>query len=299
MNRNILFLIGILFLAISKCEEKIELAVTEEMVERVKSINKRWGMYSYNENPYKNMTKQEYQNKLSAHPHPQPHKKHLPPSNLQNPKTPPPTFDSRDEWPKCISSNRYQGHCGACWAFAASSVLSDRLCIQENKQVTLSPQYLVSCDKESYGCNGGYPMKALQFLYDTGTVLENCFPYQGKDVECISRCKNFMPMKMYKCIHSPTAVYEIEEMREAIYSGGPIQTSFEVFEDFRLWNGEGIYHHVWGDSVGWHSVRVIGWGVDGVEYWLTANSWGPGWGDNGFIKIEQGECSIDVGMYYC
>ena len=29
-----------------------------------------------------------------------------------------------------------------------------------------------------------------------------------------------------------------------------------------------------------HVVRIIGWGVqNGIDFWLIANSWGKGWGD--------------------
>jgi len=40
----------------------------------------------------------------------------------------------------------------------------------------------------------------------------------------------------------------------------------------------------------------VGWGNEGGrEYWLVANSWNSGWGDNGFFKIAKGvnECGIE------
>jgi len=38
-----------------------------------------------------------------------------------------------------------------------------------------------------------------------------------------------------------------------------------------------------------HGVVTVGYGehVDGTDYWLMKNSWGPGWGDKGFIKIRR------------
>ena len=38
---------------------------------------------------------------------------------------------------------------------------------------------------------------------------------------------------------------------------------------------------------------VIGWGTEnGIDYWKIKNSWGADWGDNGYVKIKRGTCSI-------
>jgi len=39
-----------------------------------------------------------------------------------------------------------------------------------------------------------------------------------------------------------------------------------------------------------HAVAMVGYGnEDGKDYWIVRNSWGAGWGDNGYIKIAAQE----------
>ena len=66
---------------------------------------------------------------------------------------------------------------------------------------------------------------------------------------------------------------------------------FEVFEDF-LYYSQGVYEHVWGASVGYHAVTLVGW--DDVEgCWIAKNSWDTSWGEDGWFKIAYGQCSLE------
>jgi len=79
---------------------------------------------------------------------------------------------------------------------------------------------------------------------------------------------------------------------------GPLVMGFVVYENFlNEYDGTTIYSPQLRDKragsgqVG-HAVRVVGWGEayqEGIliKYWICANSWGTGWGDDGYFRIER------------
>ena len=216
----------------------------------------------------------------------------------------PTSFDARTEWPDCIHPIRDQGHCGSCWAFAATETLSDRFCIASKKaiDVILSPQWLVSCDNLSLGCNGGFIYQSWTFMENTGVVTDACAPYasyDGTSVKCSELkkgCKDGSEMKKYHAkkgssvnLKNPTSI------QNNLMQYGPVDAGFKVYEDFMYYTG-GIYTHKSGSLLGGHAIKIVGWGEEnGVKYWIVANSWGTSWGENGFFRIAFGECGIDSG----
>lgn len=217
----------------------------------------------------------------------------------------PTNFDARDQWGSCVHPIRDQQSCGSCWAFGATEALSDRFCIASNGavDVVLSPEDMVSCDRNNYGCNGGYINLAWSYLANTGAVTDSCFPYSagsGFAPQCQTKCDDGSSFKKYKC-KSGTVVNPRTptDIKKELYTNGPLEGAFTVYEDFFSYKS-GVYHHVSGGVAGGHAIKVLGYGNEGgVDYWLCANSWGAGWGMNGFFKIKQGDCSIDAQMYGC
>ncbi|OMJ86897.1 hypothetical protein SteCoe_11446 [Stentor coeruleus] len=209
--------------------------------------------------------------------------------------TAPSSFDSRTQWPNCIHPIRDQGQCGSCWAFAASEALSDRLCIAKGPNVVLSPQWLVNCETNNKGCGGGNSYLAWNYMMVNGTVLDSCVPYTAEDGNCPTSCTGTGTLTKYyatsaNIFTNPTSI------QAEILTNGPVEANFMVYQDFYSYIS-GVYVHTWGGEVRAHSVKMIGWGISGLQkYWICANSWGTSFGMQGYFQIAFSQCGIDT---YC
>jgi len=241
----------------------------------------------------------------------------------------PESFDARDQWTNCptIGQIRDQASCGSCWAFGAVEAISDRHCIHTKGKVNLqiSAEDLLSCcDGCGDGCNGGFPGAAWEWWVQNGLVTGGlydshvgCQPYTiptcehhttGKlppcgDIvptpQCVKMCERGYNVSYSKDKHFGEQSYSVEsddqQIRQEIYTNGPVEAAFTVYADFVNYKS-GVYQHKTGAALGGHAVKILGWGVEkGTPYWLVANSWNPDWGDKGYFKILRGsdECGIE------
>lgn len=231
------------------------------------------------------------------------------PSNKQYPGSAvisvPADFDSRTQWGTKVHPIRDQQSCGSCWAFGATEAFSDRIAIasQGKVDVVLSPEDLVSCDTNDYGCNGGYMDMAWEYLGDHGAVADSCFPYtagSGNAPGCASTCTDGAAFKKYTCAAGSIRQSQgVEQIKSEIVANGPVEGAFTVYSDFFNYQS-GVYTPTSTDVAGGHAIKVLGYGTEnGTPYWLAANSWGPSWGMSGFFKIAQGTCGIEDQIFSC
>jgi len=216
----------------------------------------------------------------------------------------PAEFDSRENWPHCMSMMQNEGECQSSWAMAASSVMSDRFCISLNKassDVIFSPQYLLSCLPTQTGCkNKQKTDEVFKYLRDHGLPTEECVPYNSADGKarecskdkCTKENKSFDLKKCAKDIYFSSS----DAIKQEIYTHGPVYCTFNRYADFDNYKS-GIYYMVsspYNDLIEENrGVKVIGWGVEnGIHFWIAMNSWGEKWGENAYFRIRMLEVNI-------
>ncbi len=199
---------------------------------------------------------------------------------------------------------RSQGGCGSCWAFAAVAAVEGNALAYLNKpnlDLDLSEQDILSCSNAG-SCGGGSSSTALDYIKNDGVSLESCFNYQAKDeddgVYCSDKCSDWQndawSVNNVYYVSSPTE----DEIKSAILNYGSLSVSFKVYSDFYSYDS-GVYEPTTDSHSGWHAVSMVGFGTEnGKDYWLCKNSWGTGFGIDGYFKIKRGTCYIDNYIRY-
>jgi len=180
-----------------------------------------------------------------------------------------------------------------CWAFSATGTLESSYAIATGHLQKLSEQQLCDCSSGGTCRDGGDEVDALaSFKY--GACSRKSYPYTGKDGKCkFSSCQKLVPKgavtrvqlvgkdaKSWKqaLAKTPFTMAASADVLPQFYSSGVISDSE---------SGGVVTKSCYGKVD--HALIAVGYGTDsrGKDYFKIRNSWGPSWGEHGYVRLAQ------------
>ncbi len=183
-----------------------------------------------------------------------------------------------------ITSVKNQGSCGSCWAFAGVAAMESALLKQSNQSFDLSEQELVSCDRGSYGCGGGW--EPFNYMVKKGISAESSFPYQGRNLRC-KNTPNAAKAVKWGNVGSAGRRATVDEVKKAVIDFGALWITVGANS---YWDGASGTITKCANTQTNHAVTLAGYETDaeGKTNFLIKNSWGKTWNGDGYVKTPLG-----------
>ncbi|XP_048085060.1 cathepsin S, ortholog 1 isoform X1 [Alosa alosa] len=206
-----------------------------------------------------------------------------------------------------VSEVQNQGPCGSCWAFSSAGALEAQMKRRTGTLTPLSQQNLVDCSIAfgNHGCRGGYLSKSFIYvIHNKGIDSANYYPYerrvssreQGHDYR-EGKCRYSVRGRAGYCIDFRILPSRSEKaLQHTVANIGPVSVGINaMLPSLHHYRG-GIYSDPQcNPKLTNHAVLVVGYGTEnGQDYWLVKNSWGPAWGENGYVRMarNRNQCGI-------
>ena len=192
-----------------------------------------------------------------------------------------------------------QGSCGSCVYFAVSATFEDTLRIRGQVLEKTAPQFLMDCAAREWMCSGSYFEKVAAGLVNKGgAAREADYPYKASNQSCKGTPQLFGQIKSMKLIdNSPKSIMSALNKRYAVATTIGAGGAFMNYDSGVLNACQNVGTN--------HQVEIVGYDCEtskdangfcvfdgegklpaGVGHWVIKNSWGKGWGDQGYVKFK-------------
>eukprot|EP00607_Mallomonas_marina_P000675 CAMPEP_0182429352 /NCGR_PEP_ID=MMETSP1167-20130531/27042_1 /TAXON_ID=2988 /ORGANISM="Mallomonas Sp, Strain CCMP3275" /LENGTH=308 /DNA_ID=CAMNT_0024612893 /DNA_START=382 /DNA_END=1311 /DNA_ORIENTATION=+ len=196
-----------------------------------------------------------------------------------------------------------QGHCGSCWAISSvEQIESDVIRVLGDEygytpqSLHLSPQQLLDCVYfgVTYGCNGGWPSTAFEYVMAQGLEMNVTYPYIAHN-ETVCKAD---PSQYVVSLVNHTDVWMNESfMMTHVLTTGPLAVGVNA----------AMLKYYYGGVIEWcgpdgpisHGVQVVGLNMvdPKTPYWIVRNSWGSDWGVDGYFFVGFGSNTCNISYY--
>jgi len=193
-----------------------------------------------------------------------------------------------------VTPIKNQGQCGSCWTFSATGNIEGQWFLAEHPLMGLSEEELVQCATGDYGCQGGWPDSAFEWVISNGGInAEGAYPYtSGSGVT--GSCNRALTKDSVAQLTSHTDLpHDEAQMARWVQTNGPLSIALNALS-WQTYAG-GIMSDCTQGQLD-HAVLIVGYDTtNSPPYWIVKNSWGTSWGENGYIRLAYGsnQCSLN------
>jgi len=280
-------------------EAKLRFKNFKENLVKIKEHNAQEQSYKVGLNQFSDLSNAEFKEKFARYKHNQSIEKYL--NTWQENKFLPVSDDDDDDLTKRnlaynpinyslnFNTPRNQLNCGGCWAFTITGTMEANKSIKQGGSLYpyLSVQQLLDCNSSNYGCNGGDLITGMNYVLNTSVEKESDYTYLGYSGNpCyFSSSKPLTMLNGYQYCSNLTSNYKCStSIVYSLLQKGPLAVVTNGGSwAFQNYSG-GLFNAACYNID--HAVILAGYGVSGsTQYWLVRNSWGPSWGESGYIRI--------------
>ncbi len=199
-----------------------------------------------------------------------------------------------------------QQTCGSCYAFATNTALEAIRAIADGRpppRVDLSEQWAVSSCFMRRGCGGASTTQMAEFYLRRGALTEQAMPYINDNSPCKRIGGQFPVLLSYEVLNNANTLKSIPSVRQIkqwLAERGPLVARMWGTNSFEAYT-RGVYEQTdYGAQYygihGNHAVVITGWD-DRRQAWQVQNSWGTGWGEQGYVWMAYNKTSLGVRLW--
>jgi hypothetical protein len=189
-----------------------------------------------------------------------------------------------------------QADSATCWAFAPLTAFEYNWVLRNGGRMPLLAVQPILDRTGKYG--SGSPAWALTDLLDHGTCLASNYPHVGKPGKLLTRVPMRYRAIAWGLVAGTGGTATVEQLKRALLDHGPLIAHVHVTPAFKAYKG-GVFRDETPPGVepSGHFVVLVGWddskGKGGC--WRIENSWGEGWGEQGFMWLDYSSNNIADG----